>query len=170
MTTAAPTAPPEVRAKLAVALDVDDAVAALRLARELQPGSAWPRSGLELYSAAGPDVVGALADLGYDVFCDLKLHDIPTTVGRAAGWSARSAPRYLNFHAQGGVPMLTRRRRGLPRRRRRGRAADARSRSPSRSSPATATRRRTSSRKRVQAALEAGCARRRVRRRPTCAR
>ena len=42
------------------------------------------QGGLELYSAAGPEAIGALAALGYEVFCDLKLHDIPTTVGQAA--------------------------------------------------------------------------------------
>ncbi|MGH9136862.1 MAG: orotidine 5'-phosphate decarboxylase / HUMPS family protein, partial [Acidimicrobiales bacterium] len=70
---------PEQRSRLALALDVDDLVAALRLARELQPHFAVAKVGLELYSAAGPDAIGALSRLGYDVFCDIKLHDIPTT-------------------------------------------------------------------------------------------
>ena len=95
------------RARLAVALDVDDPVAALRLARELQPWFGVAKVGLELYSAAGPDIVGGLTDLGLDVFCDLKLHDIPTTVGRAARVIGALGARYLNFHAQGGVAMLT---------------------------------------------------------------
>jgi orotidine-5'-phosphate decarboxylase len=103
MTTAAP---PEVRTKLAVALDVDDLVAALRLAREVRPWFGTAKVGLELYSAAGPDIVGALVDLGYDVFCDLKFHDIPTTVHRAARVIGALGATYLNFHAQGGVPML----------------------------------------------------------------
>lgn len=99
-------APDEVRARLAVALDVDDSVAALRLARELRPWFGVAKVGLELYSAAGPDVVGALVDLGYDVFADLKFHDIPTTVGRAARVVGALGATYLNFHAQGGLPML----------------------------------------------------------------
>jgi orotidine-5'-phosphate decarboxylase len=99
-------APPEVRAKLAVALDLDDSVAALRLARELQPWFGVAKVGLELYSASGPDVVGALTEMGYDVFCDLKLHDIPTTVGRAARVIGSLGASYLNFHAQGGTAML----------------------------------------------------------------
>ena len=107
MTTTAQAAPPEVRARLAVALDVDDAVAALRLARELLPWIGVAKVGLELYSAAGPDIVGGLNDLGLDVFCDLKLHDIPTTVGKAARVIGALGARYLNFHAQGGVSMLT---------------------------------------------------------------
>ena len=100
-------APPEIRSSLAVALDLDDSVAALRLARELQPWFGVAKVGLELYSASGPDVVGALIDLGYDVFCDLKFHDIPTTVGRAARVVGALGATYLNFHAQGGRAMLT---------------------------------------------------------------
>ena len=105
MTTAAPTKP-DVRAHLAVALDLDDSVAALRMARELRPWFGVAKVGLELYSASGPDVVGALMDLGYDVFCDLKFHDIPTTVGRAARVVGALGATYLNFHAQGGAAML----------------------------------------------------------------
>ena len=100
-------APPEVRSSLAVALDLDDSVAALRLAREVQPWFGVAKVGLELYSASGPDVVGALLDMGYQVFCDLKFHDIPTTVGRAARVVGALGATYLNFHAQGGVAMLT---------------------------------------------------------------
>ena len=99
-------APPEVRAKLALVLDMDDSVAALRLARELQPWFGIAKVGLELYSASGPDVVGALTELGYEVFCDLKFHDIPTTVGRAARVVGSLGATYLNFHAQGGTAML----------------------------------------------------------------
>ena len=87
-------APPEVREHLAVALDLDDSVAALRMARELRPWFGVAKVGLELYSASGPDVVGALLDLDYQVFCDLKFHDIPTTVepGGARGRRARAPP------------------------------------------------------------------------------
>jgi orotidine-5'-phosphate decarboxylase len=100
------TAPSDVRSKLAVALDVDDSVAALRLARELSPWFGVAKVGLELYSAAGPDIVSALTDHGYRVFCDLKFHDIPTTVGRAARVVGALGASYLNFHAQGGTAML----------------------------------------------------------------
>ena len=58
------------------------------------------------YSAAGPAAVECMIDLGYDVFLDLKLHDIPTTVGRAAGVIGRLGTCYCNFHAAGGVAML----------------------------------------------------------------
>jgi orotidine-5'-phosphate decarboxylase len=100
-------APPEVRAHLAVALDLDDSVAALRMARELRPWFGVAKVGLELYSASGPDVVGALLELDYRVFCDLKFHDIPTTVNRAARVVGALGATYLNFHAQGGAAMLS---------------------------------------------------------------
>lgn len=105
--TIATAAPPEIRSALAVALDVDDSVAALRLARELQPWFGVAKVGLELYAASGPDVVGALMDMGYQVFCDLKFHDIPTTVNRASRVVGALGATYLNFHAQGGAAMLT---------------------------------------------------------------
>jgi orotidine-5'-phosphate decarboxylase len=96
----------EVRATLALALDVDDLVAATRLARELQPWFGVAKVGLELYSAAGPDAVAAMRDLGFDVFLDLKLHDIPNTVGKAARVLGALGVDYLTLHAFGGVDMM----------------------------------------------------------------
>lgn len=98
--------PPELRARMALALDVDDLVHALRLARQLSPWFGVAKVGLELYTAAGPDAVGSLLDAGFEVFLDLKLHDIPTTVGRAAAVCGALGARYLTMHAQGGPAML----------------------------------------------------------------
>ena len=72
------------RDRLAIALDVPSIDDAVQLAREVSPWFGVAKVGLELYSAAGPAMVEPLAELGMRVFCDLKLHDIPTTVGRAA--------------------------------------------------------------------------------------
>jgi orotidine-5'-phosphate decarboxylase len=94
------------RSRLAIALDVDDVVEALRIAREVKPWFGVAKVGLELYSAVGPDAIGGLVDLGYDVFADVKLHDIPTTVGRAAAVFGALGVRWLNFHAAGGEAML----------------------------------------------------------------
>jgi orotidine-5'-phosphate decarboxylase len=94
------------RERLALALDVDDAERALALAKRVEPWFGVAKVGLELWAAAGPPVVAALRDAGLDVFCDLKFHDIPTTVGRAARVVGRLGVRYLNFHAAGGVDML----------------------------------------------------------------
>jgi orotidine-5'-phosphate decarboxylase len=62
--------------------------------------------GLELFSASGPDAVSAVADVGYDVFLDLKLHDIPTTVRRAARVIGALGATYLTLHARSGPTML----------------------------------------------------------------
>lgn len=98
--------PEEVRDRLAVALDVDDLVAAIRLARDLRPYFRVAKVGLELYSAVGPDVINSLTDLGYDVFVDLKLHDIPTTVQRSARVIGALGASYLTMHATGGEAMV----------------------------------------------------------------
>ena len=102
----APEVPAGIRARLALALDVDDLVAARRLARQLHPYFGTMKVGLELYSAAGPEAISLLADLGVDVFCDIKLHDIPNTVGRAARVFGALGARYLTLHTAGGVSML----------------------------------------------------------------
>ncbi|MEY2565603.1 MAG: orotidine-5-phosphate decarboxylase [Actinomycetota bacterium] len=96
----------ELRSHLALALDVDDLVEATRLARELQPWFGVAKVGLELYAASGPDALITVSALGYRVFLDLKLHDIPTTVARAARVLGAVGVSYLTIHAAGGVAML----------------------------------------------------------------
>lgn len=100
------TADPELQSRLALALDVDDLVEATRLARELQPWFGVAKVGMELYAASGPDAVITVSALGYRVFLDVKLHDIPTTVGRAARVLGAVGVSYLTMHAAGGVEML----------------------------------------------------------------
>ncbi len=94
------------REQNALALDVDDLVQANRLARNLKPWFGVAKIGLELYTAAGPDAIAAMVDLGYDIFLDLKLHDIPTTVRRSAGVAGALGVTYLTMHAHGGPAML----------------------------------------------------------------
>lgn len=96
----------DTRDRLAIALDRPDLDDALRLARDVSPWFGVAKIGLELYSAAGPDAIRQMDALGMRVFCDLKLHDIPTTVGRAARVLGGLGVAYLNFHAAGGVEML----------------------------------------------------------------
>ena len=106
-TTVSPDAvPEEIRGRLALALDVDDIIPALRLARDLRPYFGTMKVGLELFSAAGPEAITTLVDLGVDVFCDLKLHDIPTTVGRSARVIGSLGARYLTLHTAGGPTMV----------------------------------------------------------------
>ena len=96
----------DVRRRLALALDVDDLVEAHRLATLLRPWFGVAKVGLELFSADGPDAIGALRDLGYQVFLDLKLFDIPTTVNRSTRVLGSLCVEYLTLHALGGVDML----------------------------------------------------------------
>ena len=94
------------REHLALALDVDDLVVALRLARRLQPWFAVAKVGLELFGAAGPETISALTVEGYRVFLDLKLHDIPTTVARAARVIGGLGVGFTTVHTQGGDAMV----------------------------------------------------------------
>jgi orotidine-5'-phosphate decarboxylase len=94
------------RDHLALALDVDDLDVAVGLARRLEPWFSVVKVGLELFGAVGPNAVERLESLGFTVLLDLKLHDIPTTVGRAARALGRLGVGYLTLHAQGGAAML----------------------------------------------------------------
>ena len=96
----------EVRETLALALDVDDLIEARRLASELRPYFGVAKIGLELFTAVGPDIVGIIADAGYKVFLDMKLHDSPAIVERASRVMGAIGVSYLTLHAFGGAPML----------------------------------------------------------------
>lgn len=96
----------QARDRLALALDVPTVDEALTLGRRLRPYFGIAKVGLELYLAEGPRIVTLLRQEGYEVFADLKLHDIPTTVERAARVVGRLGARYVNAHAAGGLDML----------------------------------------------------------------
>jgi orotidine-5'-phosphate decarboxylase len=96
----------EVRDRLALALDVDDMVVATRWADELKPWFGIAKVGLELWASDGPDAVVSLVDRGYRVFLDAKLHDIPTTVNKAARVLGALGASFVTMHASGGVDML----------------------------------------------------------------
>jgi orotidine-5'-phosphate decarboxylase len=94
------------REHLVLALDVGGMVEAEAMAARVEPWFGTVKVGLELYAEAGPAAFDRFHDLGYRVFADLKLHDIPNTVGRAATVLGRYGVDVLNFHAAGGVAML----------------------------------------------------------------
>ena len=98
--------PAALRSRLALALDVDDAVEAQRLAHELRPWFGVAKVGLELFSASGPAVVQMLINDGYDVFLDLKMADIPNTVRKAARVLGALGVSYLTLHAFAGSAVL----------------------------------------------------------------
>ncbi|MCL4554149.1 MAG: orotidine-5'-phosphate decarboxylase [Actinobacteria bacterium] len=90
---------------LIVALDTD-AMEALRLAEAIRPKARWVKVGMTLYYAEGPAIVDALHALGYEVFLDLKLYDIPHQVEGAAYQIARTGVRMFTVHASGGAEMM----------------------------------------------------------------
>jgi len=92
--------------RIIVALDVPDADAALTLAARLDPKLCRVKVGKELFVAAGPDVVHRLQERGFEVFLDLKFHDIPNTVAGACRSAARLGVWMMNVHASGGEAML----------------------------------------------------------------
>ena len=91
--------------QLVVALDFPAATEALALAKKLQGLVPWMKVGLELFTAEGPPVVGALKDMGFKVFLDLKFHDIPNTVKGAAKNAARLRADLTTIHHAGGTRM-----------------------------------------------------------------
>lgn len=94
--------------RLIVALDVPGREAALRLAERLHPAGVRFKVGLELFTAAGPDLVRELSEQGAGVFLDLKFHDIPNTAAGAARSAARLGVWMFNVHAAGGAEMMRR--------------------------------------------------------------
>ena len=90
---------------LVVALDTSDLEAAAALSAALAGAVGMVKVGLELFTAAGPSSVSRLSEHA-PVFLDLKLHDIPTTVGRAARNAGRLGAAMLTVHALGGPEMV----------------------------------------------------------------
>lgn len=92
--------------RVIVALDFPTADAALAFVGTVQPEQCRLKVGKELFTAAGPDFVRRLVDQGFQVFLDLKFHDIPNTVARATAAAAGLGVWMLNVHAMGGQRML----------------------------------------------------------------
>ena len=94
------------RVKAIVALDRPDARSALALVERIGKACDFYKVGNELFTAAGPQIVQALRALGKSVFLDLKLHDIPNTVGKAAKSASAIGASLLTVHATGGKEMM----------------------------------------------------------------
>ncbi len=89
-----------------VALDYPDQASALALVERLDPTLCRLKVGKELFTRAGPPVVEALVKRGYEVFLDLKFHDIPNTVAAACDAAADLGVWMMNLHASGGRRMM----------------------------------------------------------------
>jgi len=91
---------------LVLALDTDDLEQALAWSRAAGEAAGMVKAGLELFGAAGPAAVAALAGDGRRVMLDLKLHDIPATVAGGMRAAARAGAELVTVHALGGPAML----------------------------------------------------------------
>src|SRR5574340_556241 len=94
-------------AKIIVALDYADAASALALVERHDPVLCRLKVGKELFTAAGPELVRTLVARGFEIFLDLKFHDIPNTVAAACRAAARLGVWMVNVHASGGRRMMT---------------------------------------------------------------
>lgn len=92
--------------RIIVALDFPEQQLALDMADRLDPELCRVKVGKELFTAAGPQVVSELHARGFEVFLDLKFHDIPNTVSGACRAAARLKVWMLNVHASGGAAMM----------------------------------------------------------------
>ncbi len=92
--------------KIIVALDFADAASALALVERLDPALCRLKVGKELFTVAGPELVRVLVARGFEVFLDLKFHDIPNTVAAACRAAAGLGVWMLNVHASGGRRMM----------------------------------------------------------------
>lgn len=92
--------------KIIVALDFPSADEAFHLVDQLNPSRCRLKVGKELFTRSGPRMVEQLTSRGYDVFLDLKFHDIPNTVARACSAAADLGVWMVNVHALGGQKMM----------------------------------------------------------------
>ena len=92
--------------RIIVALDFSSEKQVLEFTSQLEPSMCKLKVGKELFTLAGPDLVRQLVDSGFDVFLDLKFHDIPNTVARACKVATDLGVWMLNVHALGGRNML----------------------------------------------------------------
>ena len=99
--------------KIIVALDYPAAAPALALAERLQPALCRLKVGKELFTATGPGLIEQLQQRGFEIFLDLKFHDIPNTTAQACKVAATLGVWMVNVHASGGRRMMEAAREGL---------------------------------------------------------
>lgn len=106
---------PNTDSKIIVALDFADANSTFALVEKLDPSLCKLKVGKELFTSSGPQLVEALVNKGFDVFLDLKFHDIPNTVSKACEAASKLGVWMLNVHASGGLAMMQAAREGIAR-------------------------------------------------------
>ncbi|MDO6672467.1 MULTISPECIES: orotidine-5'-phosphate decarboxylase [Cobetia] len=97
---------PATTSPLIIALDYPDMSAALAMADQLDPARCRVKVGKELFTRVGPEILKALHQRGFEVFLDLKFHDIPNTTAQAVLAAAEHGVWMTNVHASGGARMM----------------------------------------------------------------
>jgi len=92
--------------RIVIALDLAAEEEAVTLLRKLDPALCRVKIGKELFTIAGPDLVKKAIDMGFEVFLDLKFHDIPSTVAKAVAAASALGVWMVNVHASGGSEMM----------------------------------------------------------------
>jgi orotidine-5'-phosphate decarboxylase len=92
--------------KIIVALDYPDATSALALVERLEPALCRLKVGKELFTATGPQLLDKFMQRGFEIFLDLKFHDIPNTTAQACKAAAALGVWMVNVHALGGRKMM----------------------------------------------------------------
>lgn len=92
--------------RIVVAMDFDNADQCLAMAKQLSPQDCRLKVGKELFTACGPNIVEQLMVMGFDIFLDLKFHDIPNTTSKAVKAAAELGVWMVNVHASGGERMM----------------------------------------------------------------
>lgn len=105
--------------RIVVAMDFDNAEACIAMAKRLSPQDCRLKVGKELFTACGPRVIEQLMSLGFEIFLDLKFHDIPNTTAKAVKAAAELGVWMVNVHASGGERMMLAAREALEQRSRR---------------------------------------------------
>ncbi len=92
--------------RLIIALDFASENEALKFSEKIDPKQCKVKVGKELFTRAGPNIIKSLRNMGFDIFLDLKFHDIPNTVAKACGAACDLGVWMLNVHTLGGPEML----------------------------------------------------------------
>jgi len=92
--------------RIIIALDFSDSATTIDLLGQLNPAQCRVKIGKELFTRCGPDLVKEIIAMGFDVFLDLKFHDIPNTVAKAVSAAADIGVWMVNVHASGGREMM----------------------------------------------------------------
>jgi orotidine-5'-phosphate decarboxylase len=99
--------------KVVVALDFDNQIDALSFVDKVSPSDCKLKVGKEMFTHFGPEFVKTLTNKGFDVFLDLKFHDIPNTVAKAVSAAAELGVWMVNVHASGGRQMMVKAKQAL---------------------------------------------------------